>query len=205
MATLAVLEGDGVEVSIAKPMTFGTLALLGRRSFLTRRTRAAVRTVKKVARATGHAVAQASRVTKRMAKRVIRKIAAGAIFSGYAGLDGASGAPKITKEAAKVMLLPTVTAALTAATVTAPLAPIAPVLLNEVLDEIYSSIAARVNKGATPQQAAAEVKAALQSDNDAAADKALGAGVFGTGLSAPVLMGGAALLGVLYFMVSKKR
>lgn len=192
MANLAVLEGDGVDISIERPIQFGTFALLGKRGFLRRRAHSALN----VARGAGHGIAQAGRFARRKAKQAVRSIASKLLFHGYGSLMGEAGAPTMTKNAAKAALAAPSTAALLAFTVTAPFAPAAPVLVNEVVDEIYSTIEKKIKKGATPQQAAAETQVHLQNNDD----KALGAG-----FSMPVLLGGAAAVGVLYFLFLKRK
>jgi hypothetical protein len=138
---------------------------------------------------------QAGRVTRRVAKRLIRGVANKILLNGDPLLG--ANAPTVTKNAAKAMILPTATAAVTASTVTAPLAPIVPILLNEVLDEIYSSISSRIKKGMSPQKAATEVAQALERDDD----KALGSG----GLSMPVMLGLGAGAVVLALALKKRR
>lgn len=194
MADVTTLEGNASVLAL-----FG-----GKRSFAARQaaragrvTRRAVKTTvrvtKKIGRGTGHAIMQAGRVTRRVAKRLVRGVANKMLLNGDP-LLGAS-APTMTKNAAKTLILPTATAAVTASTVTAPLAPIVPILVNEVIDEVYSAISKRVKKGMSPERAASEVAVALEKDDD----KALGASP-----SMPVILGvGAGIIALI--MVLKKR
>jgi hypothetical protein len=132
-------------------------------------------------------------VGKRVAKRLIRGIAKKVLLNG----DPLLGAmpSTMTKNAAKAAIIPTATAAVLSTTVTAPFAPVVPVLVNEVVDEIYSSIKSRIKKGMSPQKAASEVAVALEKDDD----KALGASP-----SMPVILGvGAGVIALI--MVLKKR
>lgn len=121
---------------------------------------------KSVAREAGHAVMETGRaagtaldVTRRVAKRIIKSVAKKVLFKGDMLLGESLSA--IPKNAAKGVLMPVATAAVLANTVTAPAAPAVPILVNEVIDELYSAIEKKVKQGLSPERAAQEAKADL--------------------------------------------
>jgi LPXTG-motif cell wall-anchored protein len=100
---------------------------------------------------TGKAVVNSANVIRRVAKRLIKGLARKVLFSGD-DLMGAS-VGRVPANAAKAMLMPTATALVLANSVTAPAAPIVPVLVNEVVDELYSAISRGIEKGLSPKKA----------------------------------------------------
>jgi len=174
-----------------KRLNGNALVLLGRRSFLARQARNVGHVVAKAGRATGHAVAQAGRVTRRVAKRIVRGVASKILLHGD-GLLGIESAA-MSRTSAKALLMPSATAAVASGLPIA--APLVPVLVNEVVDEVYDAIKKKVSKGASPESAAADVKTALQADDDR---------VLSSGVSMPVMLGiGAGLVALA--LVLKKR
>jgi len=179
MADIAVLEGN-------------ILVLLGKRGFLRRQAAKTGRVLKRGVRSTGHAIAQASRVSKRVAKRAIRAVAKAVLLKGD-GLLGSS-VTTMSKTQAKAVLMAPATAAVAN---TVPVAvPLVPLLVNEVVDEVFAAIKKRVAKGLSPEAAAAQVKTALENDDD----KVLQAGV-----SLPVILGVSALVVGVGLAIKKRR
>jgi hypothetical protein len=114
--------------------------------------------VVKTGKDAGHAVMETGRagsvaldVTRRVAKRLIKKVAKKVLFKGDDLLGSVSAIPK---NAAKGVLIPVATAAVLANTVTAPAAPAVPVLVNEVINELYSAMENAIKKGLSPEKAA---------------------------------------------------
>lgn len=109
------------------------------------------------ARITSTAASRTLDVTRRVAKRLIKSVAKKVLFRGE--LLGSVAA--VPKNAAKGVLIPVATAAVLANTVTAPAAPVVPILVNEVIDELYSAITRNIAKGLSPEKAAEAAKADL--------------------------------------------
>ncbi len=105
-----------------------------------------------VAKSAGSGLKSALDVTRRVAKRLIKKVAKKVLFKGDGVLLGSVSA--IPKNAAKGVLIPVATAAVLANTITAPAAPAVPVLVNEVINELYSAMENAVKKGLSPDKAA---------------------------------------------------
>lgn len=101
---------------------------------------------------TGKAVVYAANVTRRVAKRLIKSVARTVLFSGDSLLG--ESLSRIPKNAAKTLLIPSATAAVAANPTTAPATPIVPILVNEVVDELYSVIERNIKRGLSPKQAA---------------------------------------------------
>jgi hypothetical protein len=138
-------------------------------------------------------------VIRRVAKRLIKKVAKSVLFKGdLMGAD--SSTARISKGAAKGILIPVATAAVAANTTTAPAAPIVPVLVNEVIDELYSAIEKGIKKGLSPKQAEDEAKAELDKlepgeENDPQVSY---------GSYMPVAIGIAAVLALVVVLKKKK-
>lgn len=138
-------------------------------------------------------------VIRRVAKRLIKKVAKKVLFKGdLMGAD--TGVARISKGAAKGILIPVATAAVAANTTTAPAAPIVPVLVNEVIDELYSAIEKGIKKGLSPKQAEDEAKAELDKlepgeENDPKVSY---------GSYMPIAIGLAAVIGLVVVMKKKK-
>jgi hypothetical protein len=153
-------------------------------------------------REAGHGIAEAGRATKivanvgyRVTKRLIRKMAAKVLLKGDV-LLGDDGLAKYPKNAAKGVLIPVATAAVVANTVTAPFSPAVPVIVNTVIDELYSAIEKKIKRGLSPERAKQEISDALNSDDDDAADRGLEVG----GGMLPWVIGGGAVLALIIFM-----
>ena len=179
--------------------TTGHVVATGARKTQKHVLRPAAHVVATGARATGHAVAEGARVTgrvlRRAAKGIIRKVAKTVLLKGdYSLLMGAEtpSVARVSKNLAKGVLMPAATAAVAASTVTAPAAPLVPILVNEVIDEVYSAIEKKVKKGLSPEQAKQEVLTALENNDDAA----LEAG----GNMTPILIGGGVVLALILFL-----
>lgn len=138
-------------------------------------------------------------VVRRVAKRLIKKVAKKVLFKG--DLMGAEGATaRISKGAAKGVLIPVATAAVAANTTTAPAAPIVPVLVNEVIDELYSAIEKGIKKGLSPKQAEKEAVAEMDKlEPGEENDPKVSYGSF-----MPVAIGIAAVLGLVVILKKKK-
>lgn len=168
----------------------------------------AVNETKTDVREAGHAAMETGRATKiaadvgyRVVKRLIRKLAAKVLLKGdHYDMLGEDGVAKYPKNAAKGVLIPLATAAVVANTTTAPFSPAVPVIVNSVIDELYSAIAKRIKKGLSPAQAKQEVESALTTDDDAAADKALDVGG-----NLPLILGGVGLLVAVALVLKKRR
>ena len=151
----------------------------------------------------GHAAAEAGRaantaasrtldVTRRVAKRLIKSVAKKVLFKGDMLLGNGSVAA-VPKNAAKGVLIPVATAAVVANTITAPAAPAVPALVNEVIDELYSAIEAKIKAGLSPDKAAAAARADLDKlepgeENDPKV---------GSGYMLPLIIGGGLLAAIL--------
>ncbi len=153
-----------------------------------------------------HVTAESARATKlgldvvrRVAKRLIKKLAKKVIFKGdLMGADSATA--RISKGAAKGILIPVATAAVAANTTTAPASPVVPVLVNEVIDEIYSVIERGIKKGLSPKQAEDEAKAELDKlEPGEEGDPSVSATSF-----MPIAIGIAAVLGLVVLMKKKR-
>jgi len=158
---------------------------------------------KTVAKEAVHATAESLRATKmaadvgyRVVKRLVRKLAAKVLLKGDF-LSG-EGVAKYPKNAAKGVLIPLATAAVVANTTTAPFSPAVPVIVNTVIDELYAAVEKKIKKGLSPEQAKKEISDALNSDDDAAADAALGVSNM-----TPWIIGGVGAL--LLILVLKRR
>jgi hypothetical protein len=141
---------------------------------------------------TGRAASTALDITRRVAKRLIKTVAKKVLFHGT-GLLGGSAVAAVPKNAAKGVLIPVATTAVLANTVTAPAAPVVPVLVNEVIDELYNAISNKIAKGLSPDKAAAEAQADLDTLEPGEENDPKVSGGFG-----PILLiGGAGLLALL--------
>lgn len=154
-------------------------------------------------RTAGHVAAESARGTQmaaavgyRVVKRLVRKLAAKVLLKGDF-LSG-EGVAKYPKNAAKGVLIPVATAAVVANTTTAPFSPAVPVIVNTVIDELYAAIEKKIKKGLSPEKAKQEISAALNSDDDAAADAALGVSNM-----TPWIIGGVGAL--LLVLILKRR
>lgn len=194
MAKLAVLEGEPSVVGPLRgegnPNHFdldGSFVLLGKRK------RSIIRKighgVAKAGRATGHAVAQTARVSKRVIARIVRGVAK-KMLSG----DNLLGSGSITNMS-KTTAITTITSAGTvavSATLTpaigASSAPFIAIIAKEAVDEIYAKVKKKMDKGATKEQAFAQV------DKEFSAEPSI----------MPYILGGVALVGLL-FMLKKGR
>lgn len=134
--------------------------------------RPASHVVATASRATGHAVAQTARVTtrvmRRAAKGVIRAVAKSLLLKGdyaVALLGESESIARVSKTAAKGVLLPAATAAV-AASPAAVASPLVPVLVNEVIDEVYAAIEKKVRQGLSPEQAKKQISDALTRNDD---------------------------------------
>lgn len=145
------------------------------------------------------AASRSMNVIRRVAKRLIKTVAKKVLFKG--DLMGAEGATaRISKGAAKGVLIPVATAAVAANTTTAPAAPIVPVLVNEVIDELYSAIERGIKKGLSPKQAEDAAKAELDKlEPGEENDPKVGYGSF-----MPVAIGVAAVLALVVVLKKKK-
>lgn len=161
-------------------------------------------------REAGHVAAESGRFTvtaasrsmdviRRVAKRLIKTVAKKVLFKGdYLGAD--SGVARISKGAAKGVLIPVATAAVAANTTTAPAAPIVPVLVNEVIDELYSAIEKGIKKGLSPKQAEDAAKAELDKlEPGEENDPKVSYGSF-----MPVAIGIAAVVGLVVILKKKR-
>ncbi len=143
------------------------------------------------------AASRSLNVINRVAKRLIKKVAKAVLFHGDSLLG--SGVAAVPKNAAKAILIPAATAAVLANTVTAPAAPAVPVLVNEVINELYSSISDAVSKGLSPEDAAKAAQDKLdQLEPGEENDPKVSYGSF-----MPVAIGLAAVVGLV--VILKKR
>lgn len=167
----------------------------------------AVSETKSNVREAGHAAAETGRVAstaatrsmgviRRVAKRLIKGIAKKVLFKGeYLGAEKPSIA-RMSKNAAKGLIMPTATALVAANTTTAPAAPLVPVLVNEVVDELYAVLERNVKKGMSPKDAEKAAKEALDKlEPGEENDPKVGVGSF-----TPWLIGGAAALALFLFL-----
>lgn len=145
------------------------------------------------------AVSRSMDVVRRVAKRLIKKVARKVLFNGdYLGAE--ISVAKYSKSAAKGILMPLATAAVAANATTAPAAPAVPVLVNEVINELYSAIEKGIQKGLSPKQAQDAAKAELDKlepgeENDPKVSY---------GSYMPIAIGLAAVLGLVVVMKKKK-
>lgn len=176
---------------------------------VTNPTKRAVNETKSNVREAGHAALETGRVAntaasrsmnviRRVAKRLIKGVAKKVLFKG--DLLGEGATARVSKGAAKTVLIPVATAAVAANTTTAPAAPIVPVLVNEVIDELYSAIERGIKKGLSPKQAEAEALKEMDKlepgeENDPKV---------GTGSFMPIAIGAAVILGLVVVMKKKK-
>lgn len=152
------------------------------------------------ARVTNTAVSRASGVVRRVAKRLIKTVAKKVLFKGdFLGADKPSVA-RISKNAAKGILMPVATAAVAANTTTAPAAPIVPVLVNEVIDELYSVLERNIKKGMSPKDAEKAAKEALDRLEPGEENDPKVSGGF-----MPLAIGAAAVLALIVVMRRRNR
>lgn len=167
----------------------------------------AVGVVKETGREAGHAAAESGRaastaasrsmgVIRRVAKRLIKGIAKKVLFKGDILGQEKPSIARMSKTAAKGLIMPTATALVAANTTTAPAAPLVPVLVNEVVDELYAVLERNVKKGMSPKDAEKAAKEALDKlEPGEENDPKVGVGDF-----TPWLIGGAAALALFLFL-----
>jgi len=149
-----------------------------------------------VAKSAASGVKSALDVTRRVAKRLIKKVAKKVLFKGDDLLGSVSAIPK---NAAKGVLIPVATAAVLANTITAPAAPAVPVLVNEVINELYSAMENAVKKGLSPEKAAKAAQDSLDVlEPGEENDPKVGFGSF-----MPIAIGVAFVLGLVVVLKKK--